>query len=153
MNISLLKYKRKALSLLLSIAVVCLLVPFSLQAASPALQIQEEGIFTQAGNGMMWQMDRSKRLKTTQDVEVYLATLNSGKYNNWRLPTQQELFELFSLFDLKENGDVKIQLEGGYWLVGKNTEVEAGTWEIGDGCGPSRKYYTKKAGYVRAVRP
>lgn len=101
----------------------------------------------------MWQLERSKRLRTTQEVDTYLAALNRGTYKDWRLPTRQEIFELFGFFDLKENGEVKLRLEGGYWLVNRNGEIEVGAWEIGDQCGPSRTYFTKKAGYVRAVRP
>lgn len=153
MNNMILKQQAKRVSLLLSLVILCLMAPLSLQAAVPSLEIPEEGVFQERTSGRMWQMERSRRLRTMQDVDEYLKTLNRGKYSDWRLPTQQELYELFTIFDFKTSGDVKIQLEGSYWLVGKKGEVEVGSWEIGDQCGPSRSYYKGKTGYVRAVRP
>lgn len=149
----LLRQSGRVATVLLSVVILYLMIPYAVPAAEPALQLSEDGITQERANGRMWQMDRSKRLRTTTEVDACLATLNRGKYNDWRLPTRQELFELFGIFDLKENGEVKFQLEGGYWLVNQNGEIEVGAWEIGDQCGPSRTYFTKKVGYVRAVRP
>ena len=154
MNIRLYVHHSRTLSsLLIAIITLFLLIPYSLLAAEADLKISEKGIFQEVGSGRMWQTDRSKKLKTAGEVDAYLKELNTGKYNDWRLPTKQELFELFSIFDLKNNGEVKIRLEGNYWLIDKESEVQVGAWEIGDQCGPSLTYYPKKAGYVKAVRP
>lgn len=121
---------------------------------SGALDLQSEEYFQEKQSGRMWRVDRSKKLKTPQDVAQYLDTVNEGTYNDWRLPTKQELYDLFAIFDLKRNGEVQIRLEGDYWLTeGPTSPVYVGSWQIGDGCGPSRSFYSGKKGYVRAVRP
>lgn len=117
------------------------------------LEILSENVFRQQGGEKLWQMQRSKRLKTQDEVQEYLAALNHGEFHDWRLPTRQELYDLFSIFDLKQGGDVKIRLEGNYWLSDEKDGTHVGAWEIGDQCGPSRSYFEGKAGYVRAVRP
>lgn len=110
-------------------------------------------IFQDTAHQHFWQIERSNKLKTTEEVSAYLTTLNQGKYNDWRLPTKQELFQLFSDFDLKKNGNLKIRLEGNYWLTDDMGQSHVGAWEIGDQCGPSRTFYKGKAGYLRAIRP
>lgn len=120
-------------------------------AGEQALKQISEDIFQNTQNDQMWQMKKSKRFKNSSSVEQYLHELNQGKYQDWRLPTKQELFNLFSYFDLKDHGDVRIQLDGNYWSADEG--IQAGAWENGDQCGPSRTYYTKKSGYVRATRP
>lgn len=125
--------------------------PYVSIAGEPVLTQISEKIFQNSKKDQMWQMQKSKRLKTASSVEHYLKELNQGKYQDWRLPTKQELFELFSYFDLKQHGSVKISIEGTYWI--ENDGIQAGAWEIGDQCGPSRTFYTKKVGYVRAIRP
>ncbi|MFT5702534.1 MAG: hypothetical protein ACI8ZB_005456 [Desulforhopalus sp.] len=108
--------------------------------------------FQETSNKRTWHLQRSKRFKTADDAISYLENLNQGEFNDWRLPTKKELFELFSIFDLKQHGTVKIRMEGTYWLTDNKRKIYAGAWEIGDQCGPSRTFYTGKAGYVRAVR-
>ena len=120
-------------------------------AGEQVLSTISEEIFQNSRNDQMWQMRKSKRFKNASSVVQCLNELNQGEYQDWRLPTKQELYKLFSDFDLKIHGDVRIRLEGNYWI--ENEGIQAGTWEIGDQCGPSRTFYTKKAGYVRAIRP
>jgi hypothetical protein len=120
-------------------------------AGDQALKQISEEIFQDTQNDKMWQMQKSKRLKSASSVEQYLSELNQGKYKDWRLPTKEELYTLFTYFDLKESGDVHIQLDGNYWI--ENEGIQAGAWENGDQCGPSRTYYRKKSGYIRAIRP
>lgn len=120
-------------------------------AGNSLLAPVSEDAFRDVRNNQMWQIHKSKKLRSVDAVQNYLAELNRGKYHDWRLPTKQELYDLFSYFDLKLHGDVRIQLEGNYWL--DNDGIVAGAWEIGDQCGPSRSFYSKKSGYVRAIRP
>lgn len=132
---------------------VCVFSPLSIHAAAKLEYVTEE-IFRETSGEMMWQVERSRRFKTVEDVEDYLQQLNTGSdYSDWRLPTKRELYELHSIFDLKGNGEVKTRVEGSYWLTDESSPPVVGSWEIGDQCGPSRTYYTGKAGYVRAVRP
>jgi len=120
--------------------------------AGGRLQLAGEKTFVDEQSGLMWQLDRSKRIKDLNEAMEIVSELNNGQYSNWRFPTKDELFELFQVFDLKNNGDVKTRLEGNYWLVDQDGSMKAGSWEIGDGCGPSRTFYAKTGGYVRAVR-
>lgn len=112
-----------------------------------------EGTFQESKSNKIWQVERSKKMKTQVEVEQFLLTLNKGQYSDWRLPNKQELAELFSIFDMKKNGEIKIRLEGKYWLSNDKGQPFVGAWEIGDQCGPSRTFYKGKAGYIRAVRP
>lgn len=137
------------LLILLTLGVIT--APQASTAGEQALSQISEAIFQDTQNNQMWQMRKSKRFKNASSVHQYLEELNKGEYQDWRLPTQEELSTLVSYFDLKENGNVRIQFEGNYWI--ENQEVQAGAWEIGDQCGPSRTFYVKKAGYVRAIRP
>ncbi|WP_136796504.1 DUF1566 domain-containing protein [Desulfosediminicola ganghwensis] len=113
----------------------------------------DQSTFLDPRSGKHWMLERSGRLNNPHEVQQYIQEFRSGAGESWRLPTQQELYDLFARFDLKENGTVQIKLEGNYWLTDETGNVHAGTWEIGDQCGPSRSFFTRKAGYVRAVRP
>lgn len=90
--------------------------PYVSTAGEQVLTMISEEIFQNSRNGQMWQMRKSKRFKTTSSVEQYLIELNQGEYQDWRLPSKQELYELFSYFDLKLHGRVNVQLEGNYWI-------------------------------------
>lgn len=109
--------------------------------------------FQNSKNGSMWTNVRSKRIKEFSNVQQYLSDLNDGQFNDWRLPTKQELYDLFQIFDLKNNGDIEIQVEGKYWLASDKGELSVGTWEIGGGCGPERGFFSGGKGHIRAVRP
>ncbi|BHH83805.1 Lcl domain-containing protein [Desulforhopalus sp. 52FAK] len=122
------------------------------RAEESLVQISDS-LFQEKNLGRVWQVQRSKKIKTTQDAIAYINQLNQGEFNNWRLPTKHELKNLFNIFDFKDNGNVMIRLEGSYWLAENHGAPYVGTFEIGDQCGPSRTFYNGKTGYVRAVRP
>jgi hypothetical protein len=134
-----------------------LILPSSMALAkaeeTAALKNLGDGTFQELGTSRMWQIERSKRIKTPPEVSQYLDTLNKGTYSDWRLPTKEELYKLNTIFDFKKNGAVKFQFEGKYWLVNPKGAVSVGAWEIGDQCGPERTFYAAKKGYVRAIRP
>lgn len=133
--------------------VFSLFIPLGTLAATKLQYISEE-IIQERDSQKMWQVDRSRRFKQAEDVANYLQELNTGgEYTDWRLPEKKELYALHSIFDLKNNGEVKIRVEGKYWLTDGGAPPFVGSWEIGDQCGPSRTFYKGKAGYVRAVRP
>ena len=67
--------------------------------------------------------------------------------------TVQELYELNNLFDLHLNGTCVFDRKGNYWSQGEEGEGMAGAWEMSEQCDPARRYFTKNAGNVRAVRP
>ena len=124
-------------------------------AMEPVLVPVSDTVFHDNRGKKDWQINRSGRLKDTGAVQQYLQQLNTNSSGDtqWRLPTKEELYSLFSLFDLKQNGEVKIRLEGKYWLQENSGPMYVGTWEIGDQCEPTRSFFQGNAGFVRAIRP
>lgn len=119
--------------LLVLLTCSCILsAPFSVARAAD-LKMIGEGIFQEEKSGKVWQLKQSKRFKTEEEVNNHLLQLNSGEYDDWRLPTKQELYELFVVFDFKKNGDVAVPKEGSYWYADEYGEMEVGAWEEGDG--------------------
>ena len=110
------------------------------------------GILYDTNNGQMWQMERSRRSKTYKEAKAFAEQLTLGGYDDWRLPTVYELYDLNDLFDLHQNGDIILDREGNYWSGEKDGDGIIGAWAISDQCDPSRDYEPGKAGYVRAVR-
>lgn len=148
-------HKPQTLRVVLVVVAISLLATFSVPAVgkTKSLTVLSGKVFEETSSHRIWQMQRSKRIKTPEDAQVYLQTINQGEYHDWRLPTKHELYDIFSIFDLKNNGDVKIRLEGNYWLADDKGQAYVGAWKIGDQCGPSRNFNRGKAGYIRAVRP
>lgn len=133
MNITQCKERVKNVRFLLSLF-ICLLVilPVTASAKMGAVTILDGDIIQEPENGRMWQMNRSKKMRSSTEVQEYLSNLNKGEYNDWRLPTKYELYDLFLLFALKENQALDIRLEMSYWLVGNNGKMIVGSWEPGD---------------------
>ena len=117
--------------------------------------VNQEGTICQdKENGLMWQVERSTSVDSLQEAEAYISRLNQGKYSDWRLPTVTEMFDLYYIFDLHQNGDCDIERKGRYWSRDKEGDAGAGAWEIGNQCDPARVYRPSTiGGYVRAVRP
>lgn len=121
--------------------------------AEPDLQLIEGPYLQENGHQRLWQMQRSKKLRNPSEAQAYLRQLNQGPYADWRLPTKWEMRELFTLFDLKRNGDITLVLDGSYWVLDDNGTVVAGSWDTGDQCGIERNFFPATSGYVRAIRP
>ncbi len=133
MNITQCKERVKNVRFLLSLF-ICLLVilPVTASAKMGAVTILDGDRIQEPENGRMWQVNRSKKMRSSTEVQEYLSNLNKGEYNDWRLPTKYELYDLFLLFALKENRELDIKLEMSYWLVGNNGKMIVGSWEPGD---------------------
>lgn len=144
--------------LLLSLAAI---ISFFCRPTAPAAAEKDQSMFSLSGEyviedswkRLMWTKERSRKFNSEEEARQYLAQLNTGDFDNWRFPTKSELHDFFLVFDLRKNGDVKIPIEGYYWLEDEDGEIDVGAWEIGDGCGPERHFHTGKRGHVRAVRP
>lgn len=118
------------------------------------LQNLGNGICQDTVSGRMWQIEKSKMTTNLQDAEQYTRNLKLGGYNDWRLPTTNELFDLTYLFDLFQNGDCTLDREGNFWSREKDGEGKIGAWGItADQCDPARQYLPGVRGHVRAVRP
>lgn len=111
------------------------------------------GICQDKVSGQMWQIEKSPMTHSLKDAEQYAGAMNLGGYNDWRLPTIYELYDLNYLFDLFKNGDCTLDREGNYWSGEKDGEGKAGAWKISDQCDPERQYAPGTKGYIRAVRP
>ena len=110
------------------------------------------GICQDTRTGKMWQVEPSRTLKSLEAAQNYVASLKTGNYDDWRLPTVTELFDLYMIFDLHQNGNCAMQVEGTYWSDEPDLEGRVGTWELDDNCDPERRYIPKTKGRVRAVR-
>ncbi len=115
--------------------------------------ISAPGIFQDTHTGRMWQLKKTVRFKSFEEANAFAEKLTLGGYNDWRLPTIYELYDLNFLFDLHKNGDIFLDREGNYWSGEKDGVGMIGAWAISDQCEPERRYETGKTGYVRAVRP
>ncbi len=147
---------KKWIMILMLFLAVFFTFPFGLAEAGdrkPQLKSVGEQYFENTRKGDMWIKSRSKRFAASSEVKNYLKSLNEGQFNDWRLPTKHELYDLFMIFDFKNNGGIKVRIEGKYWLVNSAGQMSVGAWDIGDGCGPERTFSQGKKGYVRAIRP
>jgi hypothetical protein len=103
-------------------------------------------------NGLLWQVGRSGEFSTFEEAREYVKNMELGGYNDWRLPTKDELYTLCDLFEQKLAGDCPMKPKGSYWS--KNGKEKAGEWEAYPLCGGHELRYIKsKSGRVRAVRP
>lgn len=135
-------------------AMVVLVVLSLVQPLYGAVRLQEttQGFCQEVNSGKMWQVETSRRVRSLVEAQAYVDELNLGGYNDWRLPTVGELFELTMMSDLHETGRCQIQVKGNFWSGDKDLEGRAGAWELDDNCDPERQYVPKQVGVVRAVR-
>jgi uncharacterized protein DUF1566 len=122
------------------------------QIADTRLTGLRGGVCQDTKTGLIWQTEKSKTIKSLAEAQEYTASLGTGGYNNWRLPTVTELYDLYMTFDLHQNGDCQMKVEGTYWSDEPDLEGRVGTWELDDNCDPERQYIPKQKGQVRAVR-
>lgn len=145
--------KKSLMNCLLLAVLVSLAGCAGMSGSNVRYAIPTEGILQEKMSGQMWQLERSERFASFQEAEAYVEELTLGGYNDWRLPTIYELYDLNYLFDLHKNGKIALNREGNYWSGEKDGDGMIGAWAISDQCDPERQYEPGKAGYVRAVRP
>ena len=110
------------------------------------------GVCRDNKTGRMWQVGTSRNLDSLPKAQDYADQLSIGGYDDWRLPTVSELYELYLIFDLHQNGDCRLEVEGTYWSDEPDLQGRVGTWELDDNCDAERQYIPKNRGKVRAVR-
>lgn len=123
-------------------------------ASNDILQDNGQGICLDLNSGKMWQLGRGGAFFSLQDAQQYAEDLQLGGYDDWRLPTKEELFDLHNRFFLKENGNCSMKRGGEYWSADKKGKPALGHWETYHLCGPGFKYVKSVGtkGYVRAIR-
>ncbi|MEN8257283.1 MAG: DUF1566 domain-containing protein [Thermodesulfobacteriota bacterium] len=117
------------------------------------LQDQGNGTCLDSQTGKLWQVAKSKRIKSLEEAGKYIDGIQLAGLSDWRLPTVAELYELFLLFDAHGKGDCRMDFKGNYWSGDTDSKGRVGAWELDGDCHPEREYVPKKAGYVRAIRP
>ncbi|MCP4112313.1 MAG: DUF1566 domain-containing protein [Desulfobacteraceae bacterium] len=108
-----------------------------------------------AATGLMWDKAGSDNRMTFKGAQAYIESLNSKKfegYNDWRLPT---LEELASLLENKMVNDIYIDPvfkcnKEFYWTTAKR--ASGGVWLVDFGGGCVGWGYAEGICYVRAVR-
>lgn len=109
----------------------------------------------EAESGRMWQVEKARGVATAREAELQAAGLQLGGYDDWRLPTKAEMFNLAKIFFWHKNNDCRMDTRGDYWLVDDGRQPSLGHWEIDFACGPVYRYIkaSRSRGSVRAVRP
>ena len=122
------------------------------------IQLKDQGICQEIKSGRMWQLDKGGKFSSLDEAEKYATSLHLGGYNDWRVPTRDEYFQLHTLFfslGIGTNNDCAMDFNGDFWSVPKGEEPTLGHWEAYFLCGTEIKYVESYGieGYVRAVRP
>lgn len=129
---------------------------FSGCTMTKSISVSENGDVMQVSSSqLMWQKERSPRFTSREKAENYANNLELGGYNDWRLPTKEELLNLSYAFDYGSASakTLGIVIECNYWSANTDGLVSAGGLKDGDKCEIDRNFKPSNSGYVRAVRP
>ncbi|WP_028580182.1 Lcl domain-containing protein [Desulfogranum japonicum] len=120
------------------------------------LQPTENGsICLNVNSGKMWQTDKGGPFSSLQEAQLYAEALQLGGYDDWRLPSTEEMFQLFHLSFWQQNTQCNLNQNGEFWSISKDGKAQIGHWETYILCDPEFTYVktVKPKGYVRAIRP
>jgi hypothetical protein len=120
---------------------------------SAVLQKIGQDVCLDVNSEKMWQIEREGIFSSYEEAEQYAVHLRLGGYDDWRLPTKSELFDLHYIFYWKKNGNCTLKSSGEYWTF-DDGKPSLGHWETHFLCEPNYKYVKSLGtkGYVRAVR-
>ena len=124
------------------------------QNSDARVQLSNDGTMLDSKTGLMWQVVRSEQLFSSgAEAQAYASQLRLAGHDDWRLPTSQELWELYFANDYSMSGQLakKVDLERSYWTR-DGDKVLAGYLEDGDDPGINRIFLDSDKGFVRAVR-
>jgi len=143
--------------------IICFLACILIGGASGSYGQEDSGLLRAQGNqicqevqsGKMWQVEKKRGVATAREAEIHVAGLKLGGYDDWRLPTKAELFELAKIFFWHKNNDCNMNMRGDFWIVDDKRQPTSGHWEIDFACGPVYRYIEAghSRGNVRAIRP
>ena len=115
-----------------------------------------DGTMRISSSDLLWQLERGPYFTTWAEASDYVATLELGGHKDWRLPTSEELLDLYYVFDFgnaKESDQLE-GIEGYYWVAEKDDTGYIGAWKDTDICEIDRRFNPgSRGGNVRAVRP
>lgn len=119
------------------------------------IQLKDQGICQESKSGRMWQLDKGKKFTSLDEAERYAAGLQLGGYNDWRVPTRDEYYQLHNIFLYGKDNDCAMNFNGDFWSASEGKEPPLGHWEAYFLCGTELRYVESHGteGYVRAVRP
>ena len=118
------------------------------------IKINGDGTMVDLRTSVMWQTGRSdKKITSPEAAQAYADNLELAGFTDWRLPTSQEIWDLFFANDYTMKGQLseQVNLEGSYWTR-DDDKILAGYLDDGDDPGINRYFYDTDKGYVRAVR-
>jgi hypothetical protein len=116
--------------------------------------LNSDGTMIDTGRNLMWQQGRSQEQFTDgAAAQAYADNLDLADFDDWRLPTSQELWDLYFANDYPMAGKLasEVELDGSYWTR-DGDEIRAGYLEDGDDPGINRYFRDSDKGFVRAVR-
>lgn len=119
----------------------------------PRLINYSPGICLDTVNGLMWQAEKSGTFSTWAQAKQFAAQLDTADFNDWRLPTYDELYILRQTLDRKNHGNCPLKLHGSFWTGNSEKEARVGFWDSEPLCGGPSYFFIKQAsGSVIAVR-
>ena len=116
--------------------------------------LNSDGTMVDGTRNLMWQQGRSDTQFTSPaEAEAYVQGLDLAGFTDWRLPSSQELWELYFANDYPMAGRLakEIEMDGSYWTE-DGGKIRAGYLEDGDDPGINRYFLDSPKGFVRAVR-
>ena len=136
------------------IAVALLIMPSTLQANSDWLTMSGKDTVIDTHTKLMWQYGKSRKSFRSEDAaQKYVKSLHLGGFNDWRLPTLAERWDMVQVFMYKENGDVNFpKPERQYWTRETDKGTIALKLDYSCMCRGDQEVEYKPKGYVRAVR-
>jgi len=147
------QYGKKALQFVI-LALIVLLVGCAGQNKVDRVQLRDDGTMLDTKTGLMWQVVRSEQAFTSAaEAQSYASQLQLAGNDDWRLPTSQELWDLYFANDYAMSGRLakEVKMDRSYWTR-DGDKILAGYLEDGDDPGINRVFFDTDKGFVRAVR-
>ncbi|MCP4106255.1 MAG: DUF1566 domain-containing protein [Desulfobacteraceae bacterium] len=115
----------------------------------------EDGTVTDNVTGLMWQQSGSDNYIYFENVQAYIDSLNHEQfagYNNWRLPTLEELASLFENKQVNGRYIDPVFASKQRWCLSADKNVSGRAWDVYFNSGDVNWDYVDSGNYVRAVR-
>lgn len=117
------------------------------------LMVVGDSVCLDTNNGLMWQTVASQPFTSWEQARQYAEQLDVAGFNDWRLPTYDEMYILYRTVDQKRHGNCPMKLKGSFWSGNTTKEVRAGFWDSEPLCaGPTYFFVKQSSGSVIPVR-